>query len=70
MSKQIHPPINGSVLEGICKTLGDTNEGLTGPEISKFLQEAVIEDIDFSNTKWKRLFNAFVEYQNKNQIIF
>ena len=67
MSKQIHSSINGSVLEGICKTLGDTNEGLTGPEISKFLQEATITDIDPSNTKWKRLFNAFIEYQNKNQ---
>ena len=67
MSIQIYPPIKGSVLEGICKILGDTNQGLTGLEISKFLQEALIEDIDFSNTKWKRLYNAFVEYQNKNQ---
>ncbi|ESU27079.1 hypothetical protein FLJC2902T_22570 [Flavobacterium limnosediminis JC2902] len=61
------PPIDGSVLEGISKTLGDTINGLTGPEIGKFLQEATINDIDSTNTKWKRLYNAFVTYQNKNK---
>jgi len=30
MSERL-PPIDGSVLEGISKTLGDTNNGLTGP---------------------------------------
>jgi uncharacterized protein (TIGR02391 family) len=67
MSERLSP-IDGSVLEGISKTLGDTNNGLTGPEIGKFLLEANISDIDSSNTKWKRLYNAFVDFQNKNQI--
>lgn len=67
MSERL-PPIDGSVLEGISKTLGDTANGLTGPEIGKFLVEVNILDIDSSNTKWKRLYNAFVNFQNKNQI--
>ena len=61
------PTIDGSVLEGISKTLGDTNKGLTGPEIGKFLEEVNIPDIDFSNTKWKRIYHAFIDFQNRNQ---
>ena len=38
-------PIDGSVLEGICRVLGDTNKGLTGTEIGKFLKEVNIQDI-------------------------
>lgn len=68
MSKQIQPPINGSVLEGLSKVLGDTSNGLTGSEIGKFLQEVNIKDIDPANTKWKRLFNAFVTFQNEKQL--
>lgn len=68
MSKQILPPINGSVLEGISKVLGDTSNGLTGTEIGKFLQEVNIPDIDSTNTKWKRLYNAFVTFQNRQQL--
>lgn len=60
--------ISGSVLEGLSKVLGDTANGLTGMEIEKFLQEVDIVDVDPSNTKWKRLYNAFVNYQNKAQI--
>lgn len=41
MSERLRP-IDGSVLEGISKTLGDTNNGLTGPEIGKFLLEVNI----------------------------
>ncbi|MFD2164509.1 TIGR02391 family protein [Paradesertivirga mongoliensis] len=68
MNKNIQPPINGSVLEGISKVLGDTSNGLTGTEIGKFLQEVYIPDVDPTNTKWKRLFNAFVSFQNHKQL--
>jgi hypothetical protein len=44
MSKQIQSPIEGSVLEGISKVLGDTANGLTGIEIGKFLQKVSISD--------------------------
>lgn len=68
MSKQIQPPIEGSVLEGISRVLGDTSNGLTGSEIGKFLQEVSIPDIDATNTKWKRLYNAFVTFQNRKRL--
>ncbi len=68
MSKEILPPIEGGVLEGISKALGDTTNGLSGAEIGKFLQEVNIPDVDSTNTKWKRLFNAFVDFQNKSQL--
>lgn len=64
--KHKEAPINGSVLEGLCQVLGDTNNGLTGSEIEKFLQEVSIQDTDPSMTKWKRLYNAFVNFQNRN----
>jgi uncharacterized protein (TIGR02391 family) len=68
MSKQIQPPIDGGVLEGISRVLGDTSNGLTGTEIGKILQEVNIPDIDSTNTKWKRLYNAFVTFQNRKQL--
>jgi uncharacterized protein (TIGR02391 family) len=68
MSNEKHPPINGSVIEGISKILGATNNGLTGVELGKFLQEAKIPDIDPTNSKWKRLYNAFVDFQNKKHV--
>jgi hypothetical protein len=68
MSNKIQPPIEGSVLEGISKVLGDTANGLTGTEIGKFLQEVSIPDIDSTNTKWKRLYNAFVTFQNRKKL--
>lgn len=55
------------MLESICRTIADTSFGLTGSEIGKILADSGIEDIDSLNTKWKRLYNAFVTWQNKNQ---
>lgn len=68
MSTERLPPIEGGVLEGISKALGDTTNGLTGSEIAKFLQEVNLPDLDSTTTKWKRLYIAFVEYQNKSQL--
>lgn len=56
-----------NVLEMICNILGDTNDGLTGGEIHKYLIRANIEDVDPTNTKRYRLYNALVECQNKQQ---
>lgn len=64
---KIYEPLEASVIEGISKTLGDTNRGLSGTEIAKFLAEARITDCDPIMTKWKRLYNAFVNYQNRNK---
>lgn len=62
------PIISSAVLEGICKILGDTDKGLTGVEIEKFLRETNIYDVDSTLTKWKRLWSAFVNDQNKTQM--
>lgn len=60
-------PLNVAVLELISNILGDTNKGLTGTEIHRFLLQAGIEDVWEKNTfasKRVRLFNAFVNFQN------
>lgn len=67
MAKKIFNPIESGTLEGLAKILADTGQGLTGTELSKFIPESGLKDVDPTNTKWKRLYNSFVEYQNKNQ---
>ena len=66
MAKRIFNSIDSGTLEGLAKTLADTGQGLTGTELSKFIPEAGLTDVDPSNTKWKRLYNSFVDYQNRN----
>lgn len=61
------PVLNPQILEAICKTIGDTNDGLKGSEIGKILSDCKILDVDPMLTKWVRLYNAFAEWQNKNQ---
>ena len=56
-----------NVLEMISNVLGDTSEGLTGTEIHRFLLQSRIEDVDPTNTKRYRLFNALAIEQNKNK---
>ena len=62
------PPFAPQQLEQIARILGDTAEGLSGSEIDQALGNCKIPDIDPQNTKWKRLFNAFAEFQNKHQV--
>ena len=57
-------PIAAETLESICKVLGEQN---TGSQIEYYLTQTGIADTDPGITKWKRLYNAFVNYQNKNQ---
>lgn len=54
-------------IERIAKIIGDTNGGLTGSQIGHALAQYGLKDVDPINTKWKRLFNAFVVNQNQNQ---
>lgn len=54
-------------LESICKIIADTSEGLTGSEIGQLLRQASIPDPDPTMTKWKRLYNALVGKQNRDQ---
>ena len=55
------------ILEEVSKILGDINYGLTGSEIGHLLAQSKIRDISPSQSKWKRLYEAFVVYQNENQ---
>ncbi|MFH5833748.1 TIGR02391 family protein [Halalkalibaculum sp. DA384] len=64
MSNSI-PYLTSGQTEQIAKILGDTEEGLTGSQIGQLLSQARIKDVDPKNTKWKRLFNAFANCQNK-----
>lgn len=64
---QRHPILEPHTLESICRLIADTSDGLSGSEISKILTDCKIKDIDPTNTKWKRLYNAFVNWQNENQ---
>ena len=67
MSKKIYQPINSGVTEAISKVLADTEKGLTGAELDKFIPQAKLKDVDPTNTKWKRLYNSFADYQNRQQ---
>jgi hypothetical protein len=60
-------PFNPQQLTSISKILADTHDGLTGSQIQYLLQDCRIPDVNPDMTKWKRLFNAFVEYQNKRK---
>lgn len=62
------PPFNPQQLTAIAKVLGDTATGLTGSEIGYLLADCKIRDVSPDMTKWKRLFNAFVEWQNAKQL--
>lgn len=42
--------------------------GLTGSEIGYILSDCRLEDVSPGMTKWKRLFNALAEAQNKHQV--
>lgn len=62
------PLFSSQNLEAACKVLGDTERGLTGSEIGHLLQEVKVADVSADLTKWKRLFNALTEAQNKYQV--
>jgi uncharacterized protein (TIGR02391 family) len=61
-----HPSLPPAIIESVCKIIADTNAGLTGTEIGQLLQECKIKDSTPEMTKWKRLYNAFGEWQNAN----
>ncbi len=61
------PAFPPHVLEGVCQTIAATEDGLTGSEISKILGDNNITDTDPTLTKWKRLYNAFVNWQNEHK---
>jgi uncharacterized protein (TIGR02391 family) len=67
MQKPPLPCFKIAQIEALCKILADTSSGLTGTEIAHFLGQAGIKDIDPTNTKWKRLYNALAQRQYQDQ---
>jgi uncharacterized protein (TIGR02391 family) len=66
--KQRVSPFPAERLEAISKVLADSTEGLTGSEIGHLLRNCNIPDTTPEMTKWKRLYNAFVDFQNEHQV--
>lgn len=62
------PPFEGPQLEAIAKILGDTDAGLTGSQIGHLLEQCQVPDPNPEMTKWKRLYNAFVQFQKDQEI--
>jgi len=62
-----HHILTPVVVECIANILGDTNDGLTGSEIHKCLIQSNIEDVDPTNTKRIRLYNAFAKACNDDK---
>jgi uncharacterized protein (TIGR02391 family) len=62
------PPFEAEHLESIAKIIADTDSGLTGTQIGNILTNVRIPDVDPQNTKWKRLYNAFVTFHNEHHV--
>lgn len=62
--QNVQPCFSAEQLETIAQILGETNTGFTGAEIAQTLLKCGIEDVDPTNTKWKRLYNALANSQN------
>lgn len=62
------PPFSAQQLTAICQVLADTDKGLTGSQIGQLLADSRIPDPNPEMTKWKRLYNAFAEWQNAKQL--
>jgi uncharacterized protein (TIGR02391 family) len=65
--KKKRKPFSSGDLEALCKVLADTDTGLTGREIGHILAQIGVIDTDPTITKWRRLYNALAENQNKRQ---
>jgi uncharacterized protein (TIGR02391 family) len=61
------PTFDSEHLTSIAKILAETAEGLTGSQIGHLLEQCQIPDPTPSMTKWKRLYNAFAEFQNQRK---
>ena len=60
-------PLPQPILEGISRAIGDTEKGLSGSQIDYLLQQAFLNNTTPGITKWQRIYNAFVDFQNREQ---
>lgn len=66
--KKRYAPFPAERLEAISRILADTETGLTGSQIDHLLVNSNIPNPTPGITKWQRLYNAFVEFQNEHQV--
>ena len=59
--------LSPELMERIARVIGDTNEGLTGSEIGRYLLQSGLKDVSPNLTKWRRLYDAFAYNQNTYQ---
>lgn len=56
-----------ATIESLAKILVDTSHGLTGSEITKYLEECSIPDPSRNSTKWKRLYDSLSQKQKNDR---
>lgn len=61
------PSFKEANLEQVCNVLGDTNSGLSGSEIGRYLRECGIADPNPGMTKRIRLYEALLARQREDQ---
>ena len=64
MGIKIAPCLNRAQMEQLARTLG---EEVTGSKLPLLLGQVYLKDTPELSTKWKRIYNAFVEYQNEKR---
>jgi uncharacterized protein (TIGR02391 family) len=62
------PPFPAERLEAVSRILADTETGLTGSQIDHLLRNCNIPNPTPDMTKWNRLYNAFVDFQNEHGV--
>jgi len=67
MSSAPPPPFPASVIEQVCRILGDAVTGSEIPNLIAPFNKTPESGGEQRNTKWKRLFNAVVTVQNRIQ---
>lgn len=55
-------------LEAIAHALVEGDGGLTHSEVTHLFTSCKLTDIDSSLSKWRRVYNAFVEFQNRKRV--
>ncbi|MFO1459290.1 MAG: TIGR02391 family protein [Verrucomicrobiota bacterium] len=61
------PPLDETKLEAICEVLGETDGGLTGSEIARYLRACDIPDLSPTSTKRHRLYDALRAKQREDR---
>lgn len=64
------PPFKPSTLEKLCEIIGETDTGLTGSELHRFILQAQMEDVSYNENflaKRKKLYNAFAHEINTHR---